>query len=98
MLPARTRWLPVLRPLGELCPAPTHTTGVAGAPKKPCPKCRANVAPMPLRVEHLRHLGWQPYTVQSYQSWCGHTQEVLFVEVMGEARELLNHVIRPLQE
>jgi len=27
---------------------------------------------MPLRVENLRHLGWQPYTVQSYQSWCGH--------------------------
>ena len=64
-------------------------------PKNPCPKCGANVGPMPLRVEHLRHLGWQPYTVRSYQSWCGHTQEVipfpredgsvLFVEVMGEA-------------
>jgi hypothetical protein len=35
-------------------------------PKKPCPKCGANVGPMPLRVENLRHLGWQPYTVQSY--------------------------------
>jgi hypothetical protein len=39
--------------------------------------------------------GAQPYTVQSYQSWCGHRQEiipfpradgkVLFVPVLGEA-------------
>jgi hypothetical protein len=65
-------------------------------PKKPCPKCGSNVGPMPLRVEHLRHLGWQPYTVQSDQSWCGHTQEitpfpradwsVVFIAVIGEAR------------
>lgn len=62
-------------------------------PPKPCPKCGANVGPMPLRVEHLRHLGWQPYTVQSYQSWCRHRQEVipfpredgsvLFIDVVG---------------
>jgi len=44
-------------------------------PKKPCPRCGANVGPMPLRVEHLGHVGWQPYTVQRYQSWCGHTQD-----------------------
>jgi hypothetical protein len=63
-------------------------------PPKPCPKCGANVGPMPLRVEHLRHLGWQPYTVQSYQSWCGHRQEiipfpredgsVLFIDAVGK--------------
>jgi len=50
---------------------------------------------MPLRVENLRNLGWQPYTVQSHQSWCGHRQEiipfpredgsVLFIDVVGEA-------------
>jgi hypothetical protein len=50
---------------------------------------------MPLRVEHSSHVGWQPYTVQRYQSWCGHTQEiilfprvdgsVLFIDVVGEA-------------
>lgn len=65
-------------------------------PPKPCPKCGANVGPMPLRVEHLRHLGWEPDAVQTYQSWCGHTQEiipfpradgwVLFIHVIGEAR------------
>ncbi len=65
-------------------------------PPNPCPKCGANVGPMPLRVENLRHLGWQPYTVQGFQSWCGHRQEiipfpradgsVLFVPVLGEAR------------
>ncbi len=65
-------------------------------PTKPCPRCGANVGPMPLRVENLRHLGWQPYTVQSYQSWCGHTQEtipfpradgsVVFIDVIGEVR------------
>jgi hypothetical protein len=65
-------------------------------PPNPYPKCGANVGPMPLRVEHLRHLGWEPFTVQSYQSWCGHTQEVIpwpragglvaFVPVLGEAR------------
>jgi hypothetical protein len=32
-------------------------------PKKPCLKCGANVGPMPLRVENLRHLGWEAYTV-----------------------------------
>src|SRR6266851_1637129 len=31
-------------------------------PKKPCSRCGANVGPMPLRVENLRHLGWKPYT------------------------------------
>jgi hypothetical protein len=46
-------------------------------PLKPCPKCGANVGPMPLRVENLRHLGWQPYMVQNYQSWCGHAQEII---------------------
>ena len=64
-------------------------------PPNPCPKCGQNVGPMPLRVENLQHLGWRPYTVQSFQSWCGHTQEiipfprtdgsVLFVPVLGEA-------------
>src|SRR5262249_42933217 len=64
-------------------------------PPHPCPKCGQNRGPMPLRVENLRHLGWQPYTVQSFQSWCGYLQEiipfpredgsVLFVDVIGEA-------------
>jgi len=46
-------------------------------------------------MEHLRHLGWQPYTVQSFQSWCGHRPEmltwpqsdgsVLLIPVLGEA-------------
>jgi hypothetical protein len=59
-------------------PDPYWTDGRGNRlPKKPCPKCGANVGPMPLRVENLRHLGWQPYTVQSYQSWCGHTQEII---------------------
>ncbi|HXL20104.1 MAG TPA: hypothetical protein VN961_21525 [Streptosporangiaceae bacterium] len=50
---------------------------------------------MPLRVEHLRHLSLQPYTVQCYHPWCGHTREiipfpradssVLFIDVLGEA-------------
>jgi hypothetical protein len=64
-------------------------------PKTPCPRYGANVGPMPLRVENLRHVGWEAYRVVSYQSWCGHTQEaipfprqdgsVLFVPVLGEA-------------
>jgi len=33
-------------------------------PKKPCPKCGANVGPMPLRAEHLRNLGWRVYRAQ----------------------------------
>jgi hypothetical protein len=51
---------------------------------------------MPLLVEDLHYLGWRPYTMQSYQSWCGHTQEVipfpreessvLFVEMVAETR------------
>ena len=42
---------------------------------KPCRKCGANVGSMPLRLENLHRLGWQPYTVQSFQSWYGHRQE-----------------------
>src|SRR5260370_5228828 len=78
-------------------PDPYWTDGRGNRlPKKPCPRCGANVGPMPLRVEHLRHLGWAPYRVQSYQSWCGHTQEiipfpradgsVLFIDVIGWTR------------
>jgi len=50
---------------------------------------------MPLRVENLRHVGWEAYRVVSYQFWFGHTQEaipfprqdgsVLFVPVLGGA-------------
>jgi len=65
-------------------------------PKKPCPRCGANVGPIPLRVEHLSHLGWRAYQVERYQNWCGHGQEVIpvplpdggvtFVPVLEEAR------------
>jgi hypothetical protein len=37
-------------------------------PTKPCPRCGANVGPMPLRVEHLRHAGWRAYNVERYQN------------------------------
>ncbi len=47
-------------------------------------------------VRHdAKRLGWQPYTVQSFQSWCGRRQEILpfprddgsvvFIEIVGEA-------------
>jgi hypothetical protein len=26
------------------------------------------------RVEHLRHVGWRAYRVESYVTWCGHGQ------------------------
>ena len=48
------------------------------------------------RVEHLKHIGWEAYRVESYVNWCGHAQEVIpwprpdglvaFVPVLGEAR------------
>ncbi len=47
------------------------------------------------RVEHLKHVGWQAYRVESYVNWCGHGQEVIpfpradglvdLVPVLGEA-------------
>ena len=47
------------------------------------------------RVEHLRHVGWAAYRVESYVNWCGHGQEVIpiprpdglvaLVPVLGEA-------------
>jgi len=50
---------------------------------------------MPLRVERLKHVGWQAYRVATYVNWCGHGQEVIpipregslvaFVPVLGEA-------------
>ncbi len=64
-------------------------------PKQPGPRCGANVGPLRLRVEHLRQLGWRAYNVERFQSWCGHTQEIIpvpladgrvtFVPVLGEA-------------
>jgi hypothetical protein len=48
-----------------------------------------------VRVEHLRHVGWHAYRVESYVNWCGHGQEVIpfprpdslveLVPVLGEA-------------
>jgi hypothetical protein len=62
-------------------------------PKTPCPRCGANVGPMRLQVENLRHVGWEPYRVVTYVNWCGHAQEVIpvpradglvaFVPVLG---------------
>ncbi len=59
-------------------PEPYWTDGQGRRlPPKPCLKCGANVGPMPLRVEHLRHLAWEPYMLQSYQIWRGHRQEII---------------------
>ncbi len=54
-------------------------------------RCRFNG----FRFEHLRHVGWQAYRVESYVNWCGHGQEVIpvpradrlveLVPVLGEA-------------
>ncbi len=48
------------------------------------------------RVEHLKHVGWSAYRVESYVNWRGHGQEVIpvprpdglvvLVPVLGEAR------------
>ena len=48
-----------------------------------------------LRAEHLAHVGWRAYQVESYQNWCGAAQEVLtwprsngsmpLIPVLGEA-------------
>jgi hypothetical protein len=46
-------------------PDPYWTDGRGNRlPPKPCPKCGANVGPMPLRVERLRNLGWRAYRAQ----------------------------------
>jgi hypothetical protein len=47
------------------------------------------------RMEHLKHVGWEAYRVESYVNWCRHAQEVipfprldgtvLFVPIIGEA-------------
>jgi hypothetical protein len=49
-----------------------------------------------LRVENLKHVGWQLFRVETYVNGCGHGQEVsplllaygrmAFVPVVGEAR------------
>jgi hypothetical protein len=69
-------------------------------PTYPCPRpgCGREV---PVRfkgfgVEHLKHVGWEAYRVESYVNWCGHKREVIpvpredglaaFVPVLGEAR------------
>lgn len=47
------------------------------------------------RAEHLKHVGWGAYRVETYVSWCGHGQDVLtwpqadgsvrLIPVLGEA-------------
>ena len=51
-------------------------------------------------MENLQHLGWQPYTVQSFQSWCGHRQEIIpfprangSVLFIDEEFQLLGYVV-----
>jgi hypothetical protein len=41
----------------------------------PCsrPGCGREVA-VRFRVEHLKHVGWEAYRVESYANWCGHAQ------------------------
>jgi hypothetical protein len=46
-------------------------------------------------AEHLRHVGWRAFHIESYVNWCGHAQEiipvpqpdggVLLIPVLGEA-------------
>jgi hypothetical protein len=69
-------------------------------PTYPCPRpgCGREVPVRfkGFRVEHLKHVGWEAYRVESYVNWCGHAQEVIpwpredglvaFVPVLGEAR------------
>jgi len=47
----------------------------------PCPRTPAR-APgcgreVGFRVEHLRHVGWELYRVESSVNWCGHAREVI---------------------
>ena len=53
----------------------------------PCPRpgCGREV---PVRftgfcVEHLKHVGWQLYRVESCVNWCGHAQEVMPLPLAG---------------
>jgi hypothetical protein len=68
-------------------------------PTYPCPRpgCGREVPVRfkGFRVQHLRHVGWEAYRVETYVNWCGHAQEVIpwpredglvhFVPVLGEA-------------
>ncbi len=65
-------------------------------PTHPCPRCGEVVGRFKgFRAEHLAHVGWRAYQVESYQNWCGHGQEVLtwpqsdgsvlLIPVLGEA-------------
>jgi hypothetical protein len=49
-------------------------------PTYPCPRPNCgravSVRFKGFRVGHLKHVGWEAYRVESYQNWCGHTQEV----------------------
>jgi hypothetical protein len=66
-------------------------------PTYPCPRCgRVVGAFRGFRVEHVRHVGWQLYRVESYVNWCGHAQQVIpwpradgsvrLIPVLGDAR------------
>src|SRR5215470_19958530 len=47
-------------------------------PTHPCPRCGEVAGDFKgFRAEHLAHVGWRAYRVESYQNWCGHGQEVL---------------------
>jgi len=69
-------------------------------PTYPCPRpgCGPEVPVRfeGFRVEHLKHVGWEAYRVESYVNGCGQAPEMIllprpdglvaFVPVLGEAR------------
>ncbi len=71
-------------------PLPTYSCPRPGCAREVAVRFRG------FRVEHLKHVGWQAFRVESYVNWRGHGQEVIpvprpdglvvLVPVLGEAR------------
>lgn len=84
--PARTTWEGRLHSANgeangrEVAPpaAPGYDAGAMAPPRfdRPtyhCTRCGSVVGVFtPLRVEHLKPLGWEAYRAMSYVNWCGH--------------------------
>lgn len=46
-------------------------------PTTPCQRCGRAAPLWPIRLEHLRLIGWQLFRAAEYVNWCGHGQEVI---------------------
>jgi hypothetical protein len=65
-------------------------------PTRKCaqPTCDREYPLRRYRYHHLRMIGWEPYRVAGFTSWCGHGQEFIPVPDEGDWYGLCRSLVR----